>query len=152
MRKAFDIVNMYTLTYQPHQTNIPHTNIKFIVNYTKGRTAYTTISRCVSGRMSDRFTIIGGRAGRQQQHDDNEFQKTQPARSWDAAEICTHCVYTTPTPEMGPDSVLWARRPSLNAAWLALPLTKARDVESNRRHTQTNFLVRRSSWYLVIMV
>ena len=34
-------------------------------------------------------------------------------------------------PELGPDSVFWASRPSLPAAWLALLLTKVGDVESN---------------------
>ena len=28
-------------------------------------------------------------------------KKTQPVRGWNVADICTHCVYTTPAPEMG---------------------------------------------------
>ena len=42
MSKAFDTVNIHSLTYKLHQTNIPHTIIKNIVNYIKGRKAYTT--------------------------------------------------------------------------------------------------------------
>ena len=58
-------------------------------------------------------------------------EKTQPARGWNATDICTNCVYSTLPPEMGPDSVFWASQPSLPAAWLALLLTKAGDIESN---------------------
>ena len=42
MSKAFDTLNIHTLTYKLHQTNIPHTIIKFIANYIKCRKAYAT--------------------------------------------------------------------------------------------------------------
>ena len=42
MSKAFDTVNIHTLTHKLHQTHIPHTIIKYIANYIKGRKAYTT--------------------------------------------------------------------------------------------------------------
>ena len=41
MSKAFDTVNMHTLTHKLHQTNIPHTIIKYIANYIKGRKVYS---------------------------------------------------------------------------------------------------------------
>ena len=69
-------------------------------------------------------------------------EKTQHARGWTAVEcghmhkLCLHNLW-------GPDSVFWTSRPSLPAAWLALHLTKAGDVESNlgptthtNKHTQ----------------
>ena len=40
--KAFDTVNIHTLTHKIQQTNTPHTIIKCIANYIKGRKAYTT--------------------------------------------------------------------------------------------------------------
>ena len=42
MSKAFETVNIHTLTHKLHQKNLPHTLIKFIANYIKGRKAYTT--------------------------------------------------------------------------------------------------------------
>ena len=42
MSKAFNTVNIHTLTHKLHQTNIPHNIIKYIANYIKGRKAYTT--------------------------------------------------------------------------------------------------------------
>ena len=42
MSKAFDTINIHTLIRKLLQTNIPGTIIKFIVNYIKGREAYTT--------------------------------------------------------------------------------------------------------------
>ena len=42
MSKAFDTVNIRTLTHKLHQTYIPHTIIKFIANYIKCHKAYTT--------------------------------------------------------------------------------------------------------------
>ena len=58
-------------------------------------------------------------------------KKTQSARGLTAADICTNCVYTIPSPrDGGPIPFFWASRPSLPAAWLALLLTKAGDVES----------------------
>ena len=41
MSKAFDTVNTHTLINKIHKTNIPPTIKKFIVNYIKGRKAYT---------------------------------------------------------------------------------------------------------------
>ena len=40
--KAFDTVNIHTLTHKLHQINIPQTIIKYIANYIKRRKAYTT--------------------------------------------------------------------------------------------------------------
>ena len=42
MSKAFDTINIHTLLRKLLQTNIPGTIIKLIVNYIKGRKAYTT--------------------------------------------------------------------------------------------------------------
>ena len=42
MGKVFDTVNIHTLTYKLHQTNIPHTIIKYIANYINGHKTYTT--------------------------------------------------------------------------------------------------------------
>ena len=42
MSKAFDTINIHTLTRKLLQTNIPYTIIKFIANYIKGCKAYTT--------------------------------------------------------------------------------------------------------------
>ena len=42
MRKAFDRINIYTLIRNLLHTKIPGIIIKFIANYIKGRTAYTT--------------------------------------------------------------------------------------------------------------
>ena len=42
MSKAFDTKNVHTLIRKLLQTNIPRTNIKFILNYIKGREVYTT--------------------------------------------------------------------------------------------------------------
>ena len=71
-------------------------------------------------------------------------KKTQAARGWTAADICTNCVYTIPAPrDGGPIPFFGASRPSLPAAWLALFLTKAGDVESNpgpTTHTNTPLL------------
>ena len=40
MSKAFDTLNIHTLTHKLHQTSIPQTVTKFIANYIKGRKAY----------------------------------------------------------------------------------------------------------------
>ena len=48
MSKEFDIVNIHTLTHKLRQTNIPHTIIKFIANFIKGRKAYTTLRNRIS--------------------------------------------------------------------------------------------------------
>ena len=59
-------------------------------------------------------------------------RRHSPARGWNAAEICTNCVYTIPAPrDVGPIPFFGASRPSLPAAWLALLLTKVGDIESN---------------------
>ena len=59
-------------------------------------------------------------------------KETHPARGWTAEDICTNCVYTIPTPRDGGQIPFFlASRPSLPAAWLALLLAKAGDVESN---------------------
>ena len=42
MSKAFDTVNTHTLIRKLLQTSTPGTVIKFVVNYIKGRKAYTT--------------------------------------------------------------------------------------------------------------
>ena len=42
MSKTFDRVNIHMLTHKLHQSNIPHTIIKYMANYIKGRKAYTT--------------------------------------------------------------------------------------------------------------
>ena len=40
--KAFDTINIHTLTDKLSHTNIPHTILRYIANYIKGRMAYTT--------------------------------------------------------------------------------------------------------------
>ena len=45
MNKAFDTINIHTLIRKLLQTTIPDTIIKFMVNYIKGRKAYTTYYR-----------------------------------------------------------------------------------------------------------
>ena len=40
--KTFDTFNIHTLPHKLHQTNIPHTVLKFIPNYIEGRQEYTT--------------------------------------------------------------------------------------------------------------
>ena len=42
MSKAFDIENIHTLTDRLTPTNIPHTILRYIPHYIKGRLAYTT--------------------------------------------------------------------------------------------------------------
>ena len=42
MSKAFNTINIHTLIRKLLQTNIPGTIFKFMVNYIKGRKAYTT--------------------------------------------------------------------------------------------------------------
>ena len=50
-------------------------------------------------------------------------------------EYCRHlhnlCLHNCCPQRWGPDSILWASRPSIPAAWLALLFTKTGDVESN---------------------
>ena len=71
-------------------------------------------------------------------------KKTQPAQSWTAADICTNCVYTIPSPRDGvPDSVYWGKagRRSLPPGWLCS--SQKRGTSSQilaRRHTQTDQL------------
>ena len=52
--------------------------------------------------------------------------------------MCTNWVYTIPAPRDTVRIPFWASRPSLSAAWLALFLTKAGNVESNPGPTHTN--------------
>ena len=52
-------------------------------------------------------------------HMEEAYSSSKKTRGWNATDICTNCVYST------------LRWPSLSAAWLALLLTKAGDVESN---------------------
>ena len=61
-------------------------------------------------------------------YDRKSSKKTQSARGWNATDICTNCVNTTLPPDMGAQ---FRFRPSHLAAWLAVLLTKAGDVESN---------------------
>ena len=58
--KAFDTVNIHTLTHKLHQTNIPHTIIKCIANYIKGRKAYTTFRNKTSTQRKKKCVPQGG--------------------------------------------------------------------------------------------
>ena len=49
MSKAFDTINIHTLTRKLLQTNIPGTIIKFIANYIKGRKANTSSRQFKTG-------------------------------------------------------------------------------------------------------
>ena len=50
MSKAFDTVNIHTLIEKFTQTNIPHTILRYIANYIKGRMAYTTFRNHTSNQ------------------------------------------------------------------------------------------------------
>ena len=50
MSKAFDTINIHTLSRKLLHTKIPGTIIKFIANYIKGRKAYTTYINHTSSR------------------------------------------------------------------------------------------------------
>ena len=68
-------------------------------------------------------------------------KRVQPTHGWTvAAHRSTNCTYPFCPPQWGPVStVVWAGRPSGPAAWLALLLLKAGDVETNPgpKHTRT---------------
>ena len=53
-------------------------------------------------------------------------KKTQSARGWNAADICTNCVYTTPAPRDGDPILGPAGRRYMPSGWLLF--TKAGDV------------------------
>ena len=70
-------------------------------------------------------------------------KKTQPARGWNAAEICTNCVYTIPVPRGGGPIPIFgqAGRRSLQPGWLCS--SQKRGTSSYilvQPHTQTNTL------------
>ena len=52
-------VNIHTLTHKLHQTNIPHTIIKYIANY-KGRKAYTTFRNKTSTQRQFKNSVPQG--------------------------------------------------------------------------------------------
>ena len=61
----------------------------------------------------------------------NSSKKTQPARGWNAAEICTNCVYTIPAPKDG-GPIPFLRKPAVAPCHLAGSAShKSGDVESN---------------------
>ena len=60
MRKTFDTVNIHTLTHKLHQTNTPHTIIKYIANYIKGRKAYTTFRNNTSTQRQFKNSVPQG--------------------------------------------------------------------------------------------
>ena len=61
MSKALDTVNTHTLTHKLHQTSIPHTIIKFIVNYIKGRKAYTIFRNKTTTQRQFKTGVLQGR-------------------------------------------------------------------------------------------
>ena len=60
MSKAFDTVNIHTLIDKIHQTDIPHTIIKYIANYIKGRKAYTTYQGKTSKQQQIKMGVPQG--------------------------------------------------------------------------------------------
>ena len=60
MSKAVDTVNIHILTHKLHQTQIPHTIIKYIVNYIKGRKAYTTFRHKTSTQLQFKNCVPQG--------------------------------------------------------------------------------------------
>jgi hypothetical protein len=50
MSKAFDTVNIHTLTSKLQHTNTPPTIVKYVSNYIKGRKAYTTYNNTTSSQ------------------------------------------------------------------------------------------------------
>ena len=60
MSKAFDTINIHTLTRRRLQTNIPCTIIKFIANYIKGRKAYTTYRNHTSSQRQFKTGVPQG--------------------------------------------------------------------------------------------
>ena len=60
MRKAFNTINTHTLIRKLLQTTIPGTIIKFIVNYIKGRKAYTTYRNHTSNQRQFKTGVPQG--------------------------------------------------------------------------------------------
>ena len=60
MRKAFDTVNIHTLLDKLTQTNIPHTILRYIANYIKGRMAYTTFRNHTSTKREFKSGVPQG--------------------------------------------------------------------------------------------
>ena len=60
MSKAFDTINMHTLSRTMLQTNIPGTIIKFITNYIKGRKAHTSYINHISSQRQFKTGVPQG--------------------------------------------------------------------------------------------
>ena len=60
MSKAFDTINIHTLTRKRLHTNIPGTIIKFIANYIKGRKTYTTYRNYISSQRQFKTGVPQG--------------------------------------------------------------------------------------------
>ena len=60
MSKAFDTVNIHTLIDKLTQTNIPHTILRYIANYIKGRMAYTTFRNHTSTKRQFKSGVPQG--------------------------------------------------------------------------------------------
>ena len=58
--KALDTVNIHTLTRKLHQTNIPHTVLKFIVNDYKDRKAYITFKNKTATQRKFKTAVLQG--------------------------------------------------------------------------------------------
>ena len=75
------------------------------------------------------------------QDDVERSKRVQPTRGWTvAAQRSTNCTHSSCPPQWMPVStVFWTGRPSGPAAWLALLLLKAGDLETNPgpKHTRT---------------
>ena len=57
MNNAFETINIHTLIRKLLQTNISGTIIKFIVNYIKGRTGYTTYRNHTSSQRHLKLAV-----------------------------------------------------------------------------------------------
>ena len=60
MSKAFDTVNIYTLTDNLTHINIPHTILRYTTNYIKGRMAYTTFRNHSSTKRQFKSGVLQG--------------------------------------------------------------------------------------------
>ena len=60
MSEAFDTVNIHTLIDKLIQTNIPHTILRYIANYFKGRMAYTTFRNHTSTKRQFKSGVPQG--------------------------------------------------------------------------------------------
>ena len=58
--QAFDTVNIHTLIDKLTQTNIPHTILRYIANYIKGRMAYTTFRNHTSTKRQFKSGVLQG--------------------------------------------------------------------------------------------